>query len=77
MTSPSVRPDATAVALAWASSPASSVGVPAVNALSSTPLTTTSGSSPAARSTASRAGEPDASTIVVTRPDPTGGKVQA
>jgi hypothetical protein len=46
--------------------------VPADNALSSTPLTRTCGSSPAARSTASLAGEADARMIDVTAPDPTG-----
>jgi hypothetical protein len=40
--------------------------VAAQNAVSSTPLTIASGSSPAARSTPIRAGEAEASTILVT-----------
>ncbi len=66
ITSPSGRPAATAAALAWASCPANSAGVAAENTVSSTPLTITSGSSPAARSTPIRAGEAEASTILVT-----------
>ncbi len=66
ITSPPASPAATAAALAWASRPASSAGEAAENAVSSTPLTMTSGSSPAARSTASLAGEAEARTMAVT-----------
>ncbi len=53
---------ATTEALASASARASSAGVGALTASSSTPLTITSGSSPAWRSRPSRAGDWEAST---------------
>src|SRR5277367_5362588 len=62
MTIPSSRDAATADALAAASIPVSSSVDLAENASSSIPLTMTWGSRPAARSTARRAGEAEAST---------------
>ncbi len=72
ITSPRSSPAATASALARASRATSAAGVSARNALSSTPLTMTFGSSPALRSSASRAGDADASTSSVTRRKATG-----